>query len=282
MVGEPVRERWDGAAVPLATRRIGRPLWHYASVTSTMPLAHRMAAEGAGDGTALLADEQTEGRGRRGRRWDAPPGSAILCSLILRPPVPPQELFLLTAAVAAGLCAGVERATGLRPAVKWPNDLLLDGGKLAGVLAESRFRGSGLDHAVVGFGLNVALRPDDVRTAAGGLRPTSLAAALGQAPDRLVVLAALLAAIDEAYDAVWRGAWDGVWGDWRARLAGVGETVRVETEAGPLVGTFADVGRDGAMLLRTAAGTERILAGDVVLGPRPARPSNFPENLTGS
>ena len=262
-------QRWDGVVVELATRRIGRPLWHYASVPSTMPLAHRLAAEGASDGTAILADEQTAGRGRRGRRWHAPPGSAILCSLILRPPLPPQELFLLTAAVASGLCAGVERVTGLRPQVKWPNDLVLDGKKLAGVLTESRFLGSGLSHAVVGFGLNVAVRPEEVPVALGGLPPTSLAAALGRDLGRTEVLGALLAAIDQSYERLWQGAGDAVWADWRARLVGVGGEVRVETEAGPLVGLFEDVGRDGALLLRTARGTERLLAGDVTLGPRP-------------
>jgi BirA family biotin operon repressor/biotin-[acetyl-CoA-carboxylase] ligase len=153
--------------------------------------------------------------------------------------------------------------------VKWPNDLLLDGSKLAGVLTESRFLGSTLSHAVVGFGLNVAVRPEEVPVAPGGLPPTSLAAALGRDPGRLEILAALLLAIDEGYDRLWQGARDTVWADWRERLVGIGNEVRVETEAGPRTGLFEDVGRDGALLLRTAHGTERILAGDVTLGPRP-------------
>lgn len=278
MSGLPGAERWDGTTIVLATRRIGRPLWHYASVPSTMPLAHELAARGATDGTAIVADEQTAGRGRRGRSWHAPPGGAILCSLILRPPLPPRELFLLTAAVSVGLCLGVERATGLRSQLKWPNDLLLGGGKLAGVLTESRFLGGALDHAIVGFGLNVALRAADLPppSRVGALPPISLADALDTAPDRLAVLAAILAAIDQVYDSLWRGGGDALWADWRSRLVGVGEVVRVETEAGPLVGTFADVARDGALLLATAAGTARILAGDVVLGPRPVEPPAEP------
>jgi len=262
-------ERWDESVLSLATRRIGRPLWHYASVPSTMPLAHELAVQGTPDGTALVADEQTAGRGRRGRRWHAPSGSAILCSLVLRPPLPPEDLFPLTAAVGVGLCVGVERATGLRPQIKWPNDLLLDGGKLAGLLAESRFSGMGLAHVVVGFGLNVAVRAEDLPPTSGAVPPTSLAIALGSAPDRLAVLAALLGAIDDAYDWLWRGEADAIWADWRSRLAGVGAAVRVETEAGPLHGTFADVARDGALLLATEGGTERIVVGDVVIGPRP-------------
>jgi BirA family biotin operon repressor/biotin-[acetyl-CoA-carboxylase] ligase len=265
-----MRERWDESVVPLTTRRIGRPLWHYGSIPSTMPLAHELAAQGTPDGTALVADEQTAGRGRRGRQWHAPSGSAILCSLVLRPPLPPDDLFALTAAVGIGLCAGVARSTGLQPQIKWPNDLLLDGGKLAGLLAESRFAGTGLAHVIVGFGLNVAVRAEDLPPTGGAVPPTSLAIALGRAPDRLTILAALFAAIDDAYDRLWRGEADAVWADWRARLAGVGQAVRVETESGPLVGTFADVARDGSLLLATARGTERIMVGDVVIGPRPA------------
>ncbi len=264
----------------LATRRIGRPLWHYASVPSTMPLAHELAANGATDGTAILADEQTAGRGRRGRSWDAPPGSAILCSLIMRPPLPPSELFLLTVAVSVGLCLGIERATGQCPQLKWPNDLLLGGGKLAGVLTESRFLGVSLSHAVVGFGLNVALRAEDIPPPGriGALPPVSLAMVLGTAPERLTVLAAIFAAIDEVYDSLWQGRGDALWAEWRSRLVGLGEAVRVETESGLHVGTFADVGRDGALLLTTVTGTERILAGDVVLGPRPVASDGNPKS----
>jgi BirA family biotin operon repressor/biotin-[acetyl-CoA-carboxylase] ligase len=269
-------ERWDESVVRLATRRIGRPLWHYASVPSTMPLAHELAAGGAPDGTALVADEQTAGRGRRGRQWHAPSGSAILCSLVLRPPLPPDDLFALTAAIGVGLCAGVERATGLRPQIKWPNDLLLDGGKLAGLLAESRFAGMGLAHVVIGFGLNVAVRAEDLPPTSSAVLPTSLAIALGSAPDRVAVLAALFGAIDDAYTRLWQGEADAVWADWRSRLAGVGEPVRIETEHGPLLGTFADVARDGALLLATEHGTERILVGDVVIGPRPIDSASRP------
>ncbi len=264
-------ERWDGAVLPLATRRVGRPLLHYDRVASTMPLAHELAAAGAGDGTTLIAEEQTAGRGRRGRSWAAPHGSAILCSIVFRPPLPPDDLFPLTAAVGLGLCDGVARATGLCPAIKWPNDLLLDGRKLAGLLCVTRLAGAALDHAVVGFGLNVNLRPDQLPPPApGALGATSLAIALGRPVPRPALLAAVLEGIDAAYDRLWRGGGGEIHAAWRARLAGLGETVRVETEAGAVEGRFADVERDGALRLLTARGPERILVGDIILGPRAA------------
>jgi BirA family biotin operon repressor/biotin-[acetyl-CoA-carboxylase] ligase len=265
--------RWDTSILPVGTRRIGRPLWHYETVASTMPLAHELAAAGAPDGTTLIAEEQTAGRGRRGRAWAAPRGSAILCSLICRPPLRPDDLFLLTAAVSVGLCAGVARATGLHPRVKWPNDLLLDGRKLAGVLCESRFAGAGLAHAVVGFGLNVNLQAADFPGNPGALPPTSLALALGRTVDRMILLSAILEEIDATYDLLWQGQNDRVRDDWQRRLAGLGEAIRVETEEGPLVGNFIGVDRTGALLLRTGEHTERILVGDVITGPRPA-PAN--------
>ncbi len=245
-----------------------------------MPLAHELAVAGAGDGAAVLAEEQWAGRGRRGRAWHAPHGSALLCSIVFRPPLEPGRLFALTMAVGLGLCRGVERATGLRPLVKWPNDLLLDGRKVAGVLAAGRLRGAALDHAVVGFGLNMNLRPEDLPPVAadsrGALPATSLVIALGRPVDRLPLLAATLEEIDRAYALLWDGRAGELDAAWRERLAGLGESIRVETEGGPFAGRFAGVDRDGALLLDTARGSERVLAGEVVLGPRPMGIENPP------
>jgi BirA family biotin operon repressor/biotin-[acetyl-CoA-carboxylase] ligase len=254
----------------IATRRIGRPLWHYASVPSTMPLAHDLARDGAPDGTTLWAEEQTAGRGRRGRSWVAPHGTALLCSTICRPPLRPDELFLLVAAFGVGLCQGLEQATGLRPQIKWPNDLLLAGRKLAGVLAESRLSGDGLAHTVVGFGLNVNLKAADLPMPnAGALPPTSLTLALGAEVDRQAVLRAILTGIDDAYDLLWHDRADVLRVAWAERLVGRGELVRIETDAGPRKGVFSGVDHDGALLLAVEGAIERIIVGDVVLGPRP-------------
>jgi len=262
--------RWDETPLWLATQRIGRPLWHYDTVPSTMPLAHELAAQGASDGTAIIAEEQTAGRGRRGRAWQAPRGTALLCSLVCRPPLPPERLFLLVAAIGVGLCEGVERATGLRPQVKWPNDLLLDGRKLAGVLCESRLGGAGLQHAVVGFGLNINLQAAELpELPPGALPPTSLAIAHGAALSYLATITTLFAALDESYDLLWAGQEEEIRARWEARLAGRGEMIRVVTDNGERTGRFVGVGADGALLLDTATGREALIVGDVVLGPRP-------------
>jgi BirA family biotin operon repressor/biotin-[acetyl-CoA-carboxylase] ligase len=276
---QPTRRDTDLA---LTTHRIGRPLWHYASVPSTMPLAHELARAGATDGTAILADEQTAGRGRRGRAWIAPPGTAILCSVICRPPVSAERLFLLVAAFGLGLCAGIEHVTGLRPSVKWPNDLLLDGRKLAGILCESRLGARGLDHAVVGFGLNVNLLAEELPAPQpGALSPTSLALALGAPVERDTILRAILGGIDDLYDRLWAGDEARVSEGWVARLAGLGEEVRIETDAGARSGRFVGVAADGALVLDAGGQLEQYLVGDVILGPRPmASNQNERQDLT--
>ena len=164
----------------------------------------------------------------------------------------------------------VERATGLQPQVKWPNDLLLDGRKLAGVLCESRFGGAGLQHAVVGFGLNINLAASALPPVPpGGLPPTSLGIARGAALPHLPTVATIFAALDDAYDLLWTGQEEELRARWESRLAGRGELVRVQTDNGECTGRFNGVGADGALILATAGGEERLLVGDVTLGPRP-------------
>lgn len=263
-------ERWDTTVVPLRTHRVGRPLFHFDTVASTMPLADAYARLGAPDGTGILADEQTAGRGRRGRPWNAPRGSALLCSLICRLALPPERLFYLNAAIGLGLARGVEQLTGLLVQMKWPNDLLIAGKKVAGVLSTTRLRDSSLEYAVVGFGLNVNLQSGDLpEVAEGALLPTSLGLETGGYVDRKDLLRHVLLAIDEYYDLLWRKQFATVWEAWTARLAGRGELVRIVTNSHQLrSGTLWGVDADGALLLQTPEGMERHLAGDVLIGPR--------------
>lgn len=234
-----------------------------------MPLAHEFAARGGNDGAVLLAEEQTGGYGRHGRPWAAPYGRALLCSLVCRPPLAPERLFALTAAVSLGLSRGIGRAIGLATRIKWPNDLLTGERKLAGVLCATRLRGAALDHAVVGFGVNVNLGADELPTVGpNALAPTSIALELGREVERLALLRALLEEIDAAYDLVWQGQLARLRDAWAASLAGLGTTVRVVTGRGELRGRLLTVAEDGALLLETARGIERVVAGEVVVGPR--------------
>ncbi|MGI8938799.1 MAG: biotin--[acetyl-CoA-carboxylase] ligase [Iamia sp.] len=238
-----------------------------------------LAADGAGEGTVLGADHQTAGRGRRGRTWAAPPGAALLVSVLLRPPAPAVDLT--TPAVALAAAEAVEAVTGHGPGIKWPNDLVVtsDSGpdrKLAGILAEASWP-PGVDIAsgwrapgastrvpvVVGLGLNVA---------AAGRDPEleGLAVACDElAPDVVTTREALLGewlrSLDRWYAAVVDPSGrEQMWDAWRQRSATLGRRVRVDLGADDLEGEAVDVTSAGQLVVRTLEGGERTLAvGDV-------------------
>ena len=222
---------------------LGLPRLHLRSVGSTNARARELALAGAPHGTAVTAGEQTAGRGRQGRGWTTPPGTAIALSLVIRDPDP---LLSLRGGLAVADLAGP------RARVKWPNDVLLDGRKVAGVLVEGRPQEG---WAVLGIGVNAALDladlPVELQTTAGtlGLRPRELPRALAD------LLAALETRLDQAPEAVLAAL--------RERDALAGQPVRWEGGSG----TGAGIGDDGALRVRDAAGTEHVLAaGEVHLG----------------
>jgi BirA family transcriptional regulator, biotin operon repressor / biotin---[acetyl-CoA-carboxylase] ligase len=178
------------AVLPLLRGRFGREYRYVESTPSTQLLLDRDAAEGA----VVVAGEQTAGRGRLGRRWLAPAGTSLLCSVQLRPDVSGQRLPELTVVAARACGDAIEAVTGLEPELKFPNDLLLDGRKIAGVLAEAREA-----RVVLGIGVNVNVAagalPVEVDVAA-----TSLLVAGGAEVDRAALLVELLAALERRYD----------------------------------------------------------------------------------
>jgi BirA family biotin operon repressor/biotin-[acetyl-CoA-carboxylase] ligase len=210
------------------------------------------ARAGAPEGVVLVADHQTAGRGRLGRRWEAPPGSSLLVSVLLRPTVAVEHAHLVT--MAAGLAASdaCEAVAGLRPGLKWPNDLVVDDAKLAGLLAESVVDGDALRALVVGMGLNVTAAPAEAAT--------SLADATGATVDRRPLLDAWLQRLDARLDAL-----DEVLADYRPRCATLGRDLRVERPTGPaLEGTAVDVTDAGHLVVDAGGERVAVAVGDVV------------------
>lgn len=251
--GRLVRELVDG---PSLVRAVD---WH-PTTPSTNVLAADAAAEGAPEGRLVLADHQSAGRGRLGRAWLAPPGTSLLLSLLLRPTVPPGRLASLPLLTGVCLAEACERLLGDAPPVrvKWPNDLLVGGRKAAGVLAERVTGGA----VVVGVGVDVDWRR--VGRPPGLAAATSLSEAARAPVDRWAVLAAFVGALDRRYGA-WQAAPESFMDDYRARCATLGRWVRVRRLAAPpLRGRAVDLGRDGALMVRTPEGsTEAVAAGDV-------------------
>lgn len=258
----------------LTTAFVGRSLAYLPQVTSTNDAARHLAVGGACDGTVIIANYQTEGRGRLGRQWVAPPGSSLLLSLVLRPLLAPHQAQRLTMACGLAVLDAVESTTSLRLSLKWPNDVVAEEKKVAGLLTELELLAGPpcrVDYAIVGIGINVNLAPGDLP--ADLLVPAvGLSSLVGVPVPRLPLLVALLAAVEERYLAVRAGR--SPRDEWAQRLSTLGRRVAVSDGARAIEGVAEDVDQDGALLLRLSdGGLERVLAGDVTLARSVALPS---------
>jgi BirA family transcriptional regulator, biotin operon repressor / biotin---[acetyl-CoA-carboxylase] ligase len=242
------------------------PLEVVASLPSTMARAGELAAGGAPEGATVVAEEQTAGRGRLGRTWVAPPGSSLLLSVVLRPRLPPEAAWLTVAAAGIALADAVQAvAPGPVPVgLKWPNDLELDGGKAAGLLAEAHLEGQRLGWVVLGMGVNVGQRRQDLPPELAD-RATSVALALQAPVDRAGLLGAWAERFLDGYRHLAAGTPGPVLAGYRRRLVTLGRRVRAErVGAEPVVGTAVDLTATGGLVVRTDAGARvDVLAADV-------------------
>lgn len=247
----------------LSGLRFGRPVYLFHQLGSTNDQARQLAEAGAPEGLLVVAEEQTAGRGRGDRRWLTPPGTALALSLVLRPPLAAAQTGRLTMLAALAVCEAVEQVAGVPAGLKWPNDVLINGRKTAGLLVEAAFTGEALAYAVVGIGLNVSWAPADDQVA---FPATCLEAEARRGVDRLNLLRALLTGLEARYADL---AGEALFTDWRARLTMLGTPVEVLAGAAPPVrGVAEDVAADGALLVRGEDGAlQRFLAADVHLRP---------------
>ncbi len=249
----------------LTTRVLGRRIEYSDTIDSTNQAALRLAEAGVEEGTVVLADRQTSGRGRMGREWVTPQRTGIQMSLILRPPLPVAAAAMLTLFAAVAAATALERLVDERVAIKWPNDLVLTGKKLGGILIEASSEGNSLRYAVVGIGINAnsdaSMFPASLRE-----KVISLREAAGRPIRRVEVIAAVLALLEEWYYAsVTRGDFADLLDDAKARSATIGHLVAVDTGIGVLKGVAEDIAADGALLLRrNDQSTTRVYSGDIV------------------
>lgn len=247
----------------LDTQRVGRTAHTYDSVGSTNDVARQLADAGTPTGTLVLANEQTSGRGRLGRRWVAPAGTSLLLSLVFYPHLQPHQAQRLTMACSLATAEAIENTAGLPAALKWPNDVLVHGHKVAGILTETSITGNRLDHAIVGIGINVNFD----RAILDEIAPQSstLAAEAGHEVSRQRLLHNLLRWVEAWVPAIYRPV--RLQTAWSGRLSTVGQQVAVVTHHPPAVHGLAEsVDENGALLVRDAAGRlHRFMAGDVTL-----------------
>ena len=246
----------------LRTVWFGRPLHVHAVATSTNDLALELVEQGAAEGTAVLALAQAHGRGRLGRRWVSPPGGLYL-SVILRPSLPPERWPLIGLACSLGTAVAAEVHARSPVRLKWPNDLLLESGKVGGILVEA-VGGA----AVCGIGLNVI--PPSEPPAGFTVMSTKAAWLAARNPDVSVssLVPDVLLECERRYLTL---AMDpaALISEWRTRTVTLGRTVHVEAGE-PVDGVAEDIDADGALLVRTASGLRRVVAGDVTISDGPS------------
>jgi BirA family biotin operon repressor/biotin-[acetyl-CoA-carboxylase] ligase len=243
----------------LKTSFIGQRLLYHPRLASTMGLARQEAQQGADEGTVIMAGEQTEGRGRLERSWLSPQGNIAL-SIILYPDVSFLPCLIMLASLA--IVHSIEAVTGLKSQIKWPNDILIKGKKVSGILTESLVGEDVVIYAITGIGINVGLKaaafPEICATA------TSLNDELGRKVSRADLVRHLLVEFERLYLMMPDG--ETIYQDWRERLATLGRRVQVESGKHVLEGVAESVDRTGALMLRHSDGSlTRIIAGDVTL-----------------
>ncbi len=220
---------------------------------STNDEAARLARMGARHGTVVIADAQKAGRGRDGRVWESPEGGLYL-SAVLRPTLPLVDVPPMTLAIGIGVCDAA-RSAGAAAVLKWPNDVLVGGQKLAGVLVEAQSQGGKLDAVIVGIGVNLATAPAD--------RSISLAEAAGRPIERAAFVTSLLGSVERWVDRYIASGLDAIIPAWQERMAR-GLSARATVDGAPLVGSVAGLDRDGSLLLRDEGGNlHRVRSGDV-------------------
>jgi BirA family biotin operon repressor/biotin-[acetyl-CoA-carboxylase] ligase len=247
----------------LSTHDLGQVLHCHDVLPSTNDLAKQLAEEGAGHGEVVVAESQTAGRGRRGRAWVSPPRKNLYLSVVIRPELPPQRAPEVTLVTSVAVCEAVRQA-GVNASIKWPNDVILGGRKIAGILVEMAAEMDRVQWVVIGIGVNLNVAPgelpDDLRDIA-----TSISEARGEPVPRALFAAALLGGLEEWLDRHAAEGFEPVRHAWRSLSGTLGCEVRVSTGDEEVTGVAEDIDESGALLVRGAAGLRRIVAGEVQL-----------------
>jgi BirA family biotin operon repressor/biotin-[acetyl-CoA-carboxylase] ligase len=248
-----------------STRVVGRDIQVFEQTTSTNDVVERLARDGVPEGAVVFAEGQTKGRGRLGRRWMSPKRKGLWFSVLLRPNLRPQETTQLTVISATSLRRAIKKVTGLQAEIKWPNDLLIKGRKVAGILTELSAELDRVRHVILGMGVDVnqdaAGFPPELRAIA-----TSLSVEAGAAVSRAELAVEVLRELDADYALVGAGKFSTLADEWEEACVTIGRNVLVHMGDRHFRGFAESLDDDGALLIRTEHGLlARVIGGDVTL-----------------
>lgn len=247
------------------TKVIGRDIRVFEQTTSTNDVIEKLARDGVKEGVVVFAESQTKGRGRLGRVWASPVRKGLWFSILLRPDLRPQETTQITVAAATAVWRAIHEVTGLTPEIKWPNDILIGGKKVVGILTELSAEVDRVKHITLGVGVDVNLAasefPPELRKVA-----TSLRVECGKPTVRAELATAILQELDFDYGRICAGKFPALADEWEDHCATIGKQVVVGIGERKIRGRAESLDDDGALLLRTEHGRlERIIGGDVTL-----------------
>lgn len=249
----------------LAAQRLGTELHYFAEIGSTNAYARRLAEQGARDGALVIADSQTDGRGRRGRHWVSPPNVNLYLSLVLRPKLPPARAPQITLMAAVALAETLKCFLPVPPSIKWPNDIIVNGKKLAGILTEVNCGTDSVDFVILGIGVNVNypvnLMPEEIRQ-----RATSVLVECQKEVSREDLLQRLIQDLDRCYGEIEENGFAPLAFRWETYFGWRGQRVRIELLDQIVFGIAKGIDRDGALVFEDDQGrVQRVIAGDVTL-----------------
>lgn len=246
----------------LKTQAFGSKIYSFESVDSTNNCAKAVAALGAPEGTVIISEHQTAGRGRLGRQWQAEPRQNLMFSIVLKPNVPPETLNLLPLYVAVAIADGIEQTTGLRLECKWPNDLLYQGRKIAGILIEGSVKQNAVEYVIIGVGINVNQTKFEGELLS---KASSLMNECGREIDRTQLFREVIKSLESGYVDVSKTGFQSVVPRWLSRTSMLNRTVSVSQQGTIISGIMKGLSPDGGLVLQNNGTETTVFAGDVTV-----------------
>jgi BirA family transcriptional regulator, biotin operon repressor / biotin---[acetyl-CoA-carboxylase] ligase len=256
----------------LSTEILGKKIYYFDVVDSTNNYAKKIATEGCEDGTVVISEKQTAGRGRLGREWNSSDSKGIRISIVLRPELVPEDVQIITLAAAISVSYAIKEATGMDSGIKWPNDIILDGKKVCGILTEMSSETGRVNHIVLGIGINVNQDiedfPMDLRDIAVSLKMNALKEnielPLKYGFDRSMIIKALLVNLEHLYSAINNYQTDEIITKWKNLSVTLGKHICITLQNKQIFGIAKDITKDGKLIVACADGTEQeVISGEV-------------------
>jgi len=257
----PSEIRWQ-----LKTKTIGSAVISYKKVDSTNDSAYALAENGIAEGTVVTAEEQAHGKGRHGRKWESPPKAGVYMSCILRPAMAPNEIPKITLVAAVAVTKAIRRFTGLEAMIKWPNDILINGRKVCGILTEMKAEQDSIDFIILGIGVNVNTPGSCLPKGATSLREELDGFSKKDNLSRIGVVKIILESLEEEYSRLRIKGVKPIIEEWRSMSMLPGAKIKVLLSNRTIEGEVHDIDSDGSLMVRLDSGVfEKVSSGDVVM-----------------